>query len=62
MDEPRILDANCITVLAESMTIVLEPKVIIPELGAIDLEDTAVITASGFEFLCAVPGELFEVT
>lgn len=62
MDEPPVLDINCSTVLAKNMTIALEPKVIIPEWGAIDLEDTAVVTATGCEILCPVPGELFEVT
>lgn len=62
MDEPPVLDANCTTALAENMTIALEPKVIIPEWGAIDLEDTAVVTATGCEIFCPVPRELFEVT
>jgi len=62
MDEPPVLDANCTTVLAENMTIALEPKVIIPEWGAIALEDTAVVTATGCEIFCPVTRELFEVT
>ena len=62
MDEPPVLDANCTSILRKNMVIAIEPKVIIPEWGAIDLEDTAVVTESGCDILCSVPRELFEVT
>jgi len=62
MDEPPVLDANCATKLSKNMVIAIEPKVIIPGWGAIDLEDTAVVTEYGCDILRSVPCELFEVT
>ncbi len=62
MDEPPVLDGNCATKLSRNMVIAIEPKVIIPGWGAIDLEDTAVVTEYGCDILGSVPRELFEVT
>lgn len=62
LDEPPTLDSKCSTLIRENMTLAFEPKVIIPGWGAIDLEDTIRVTASGYEFLSSIPRELFEVT
>lgn len=61
LDEPPTLDSKCSTITRENMTLAFEPKVIIPGWGAIALEDTIRVTASGYEFLSSVPRELFEV-
>lgn len=62
LDEPPTIDSKCTTLIRENMTLAFEPKVIIPGWGAIDLEDTIRVTASGYEFLSSIPRELFEVT
>ncbi len=62
MDEPPTLDSKCQVIIKRDMTLAIEPKVIIPEWGAIDMEDTVHVTDTGNELLCPVPRELFEVT
>ena len=61
MDEPPVLAKGSAAILQENMAVAIEPKVIIPEWGAIDLEDTMIVTALGCEILGQVPQELFEV-
>ena len=43
LDEPPFVVANNETILKENMVISLEPKIIIPEWGAIDLEDNFIV-------------------
>ena len=43
LDEPPFILPNNETILKENMVISLEPKIIIPEWGAIDLEDNFII-------------------
>lgn len=43
LDEPPFLVPNNETILKENMVISLEPKIIIPEWGAIDLEDNFIV-------------------
>lgn len=62
LDEPPTIDSQCTTLIRENMTLAIEPKVIIPGWGAINLEDTIRVTTSGYEFLSSIPRELFEVT
>lgn len=62
IDEPPTLDSKSRITVRQDMTLALEPKVIIPGWGAIDLEDTVHVTETGHEIMCPVPRELFEVT
>ena len=43
LDEPPFVVPNNETILKENMVIALEPKIIVPEWGAIDLEDNFII-------------------
>jgi Xaa-Pro aminopeptidase len=49
LDEPPAVVSNNEIELKENMVIALEPKIIIPEWGAIDLEDDFIIKKNGFE-------------
>lgn len=61
LDEPPTLQLADKTELLEGMSLAVEPKLIIPEWGAVVLEDDVLITADGYEMLCTVPRQLFEV-
>ncbi len=43
------------------MTLAIEPKFIIPGFGAVDVEDSWLVTANGCEVLHEQPNELFVV-
>jgi len=58
-DEPPTLAPGVKKKLAPGVVICLEPKLIIPGWGSIDLEDTVLVTLTGYEFLCPVKRELF---
>lgn len=60
-DEPPVLAPRVTTVLRPGMTLAIEPKFIIPDFGAVDIEDTWLITEQGAEPLYAQPNELFVV-
>lgn len=59
LDEPPVLAAGVDTILQEGMTLALEPKVISPLFGGIDVEDTVVVRPGGAERLGPVPAQLF---
>ena len=46
--------------LQEGMVLALEPKMIIPGWGGVDLEDTILVTNTGVEVLTMTEWELFE--
>lgn len=61
LDEPPTLQLGSSVVLASGMALAIEPKLIIPEWGAIELEDDVFVTENGCELISTVPRELFEV-
>ncbi len=60
-DEPPILSPGVTTALRPGMTLAIEPKFIIPGFGAVNVEDTWLVTDAGGERLDAdaPPAELF---
>jgi Xaa-Pro aminopeptidase len=61
INELPILGARSKDVLAEGMTIALEPKFVIPGTGAVGIEDTLLVTSRGLENLTPAPTEIFEL-
>jgi Xaa-Pro aminopeptidase len=59
LDELPLLAAGQTTPLAAGMVLALEPKVIAPEFGGLDIEDTVVVREGGAERLSTLPQELF---
>jgi Xaa-Pro aminopeptidase len=47
--------------LEERMTFALEPKIVFPGEGSVGLEDTVVVTRSGYEILTKVDQDIFKV-
>ena len=47
--------------LEEQMTLAIEPKIVFPGEGSVGLENTVVVTQSGYEVLTNVDQEIFEV-
>jgi Xaa-Pro aminopeptidase len=47
--------------LEEQMTFALEPKIVFPGEGSVGLENTVVVTRSGYEILTEVDQDIFEV-
>jgi len=60
LDELPVLSAND-TPLAEGMVFALEPKFVLPGVGAVGIEDTFVVTAHGAERLSQTEQRLFEL-
>ena len=58
-DEPPVLAPRVATELRPGMTLAIEPKFIIPGFGAVDVEDTWLVTEDGCEVLHEQPNELF---
>ncbi len=61
LDEIPALTRGNPELLAAGMVVCLEPKLIVPEWGAVDIEDTVIIHPDGPEVLTPVPLRLFEV-
>ena len=61
LDEPPILGPADETIIAENMTLAIEINTIIPNFGAIKVEDSIVVTANGIELLSQIPRRLYEV-
>lgn len=62
LDEPPVLWPRDSTVLAPHMALAIEPKIITPDAGAVQIEDTVFVTDDGCQVVGTVPRELFEVT
>ncbi|MEI6644920.1 MAG: Xaa-Pro peptidase family protein [bacterium] len=58
INELPILGARSKDIIAEGMTIALEPKFVIPGTGAVGVEDTLLVTANGMENLTPAPSEI----
>jgi Xaa-Pro dipeptidase len=61
LDEPPVLAANFDIPLEAGMTIAIEPKMFFPQRGGVGIENTYLITASGFEKLTKFPEDLIVV-
>jgi Xaa-Pro aminopeptidase len=61
LDEPPVLGPGVATTIEEGMVLAVEPKLISPAFGAVNLEDDVVVTADGCELLGAVPRSVFVV-
>ena len=60
LDELPVLTASDLE-LAEGMVFALEPKFVLPGLGAIGVENTFVVTADGLEALTTAPEHVVEL-
>ncbi len=61
LDEYPFISKGNKMILKESMVVAIEPKVCIPDIGLIGIEDTYLITEKGAERLTLSPQELIEV-
>jgi Xaa-Pro aminopeptidase len=61
LDEPPVLGPGSTAVLEDGMVLAIEPKLIVPGVGAVNLEDDVVVRAGGCELLESVPREVFRV-
>jgi len=61
LDEPPVLGPGVETPLREGMVLAVEPKLISPDFGAVNIEDDVVVTADGCELLGDLPRSLFVV-
>ena len=60
LDELPVL-ADSVLELVEGMVFALEPKFVLPGLGAIGIEDTWLVTSAGPECLTPAPTHIVEV-
>ena len=61
LDEPPVLGPGVGTPLQEGMVLTVEPKLISPAFGAVNIEDDLVVTADGCSILGDLPRALFIV-
>lgn len=61
LNEQPALTSRCQTLLKEDMTLALEPKFVIPEVGAVGVENTYRVTADGLENLTPMDEEIIEL-
>ncbi len=61
LDEPPVLGPGVETPIEEGMVLAVEPKLISPGFGAVNIEDDVVVTADGCELLGALPRALFVI-
>ncbi len=58
LNEQPAITARCKVLLAEGMTLALEPKFVIPGTGAVGVENTYVVTKTGLNCLTICPEEI----
>jgi Xaa-Pro dipeptidase len=61
LDEPPVLGPGAQTPLREGMVLAVEPKLISPDFGAVNIEDDVVVTADGCELLGPLERSVFVV-
>jgi Xaa-Pro dipeptidase len=61
LDEPPVLGPGVETTLREGMVLAVEPKLISPAFGAVNIEDDVVVTADGCELLGDLPRCVFVI-
>ena len=62
INELPVLTGRSKDVLEEGMVIAFEPKFVLPKIGAVGIENTYLITASGAENLTPAPEEIIDLT
>ena len=62
MDEPPLVSPYDNRVLKPGMVLAIEPKLMVPGWGGVDIEDTVVVTPHGNEFLTRARRELVETS
>lgn len=62
LNEQPVLTPRSKDVLAENMVIAVEPKFVVPEVGAVGVENTYRVTAAGLECLTPFPEEISDLT
>ena len=61
LNEQPVVMAKSRDILLENMTIALEPKFVIPEVGAVGVENTYVVTSTGLKSITIFPEEIQEL-
>ena len=61
LNEQPVVTARSKDVLEENMTIALEPKFVLPGVGAVGVENTYVVTPEGLKSLTIFPEEIQEL-
>lgn len=61
LNEPPVIMAKSKDKLQENMTLAIEPKFVIPGVGATGVENTYIVTANGLENITKFPEELKEL-
>ena len=61
LDEPPLLAPRMDYQLSAGMVLALEPKVTLPEIGVIGIEDTVVVTESGYRLLTTASSEFIVI-
>lgn len=61
LNELPVITAKSRDIFQENMTIALEPKFVIPHVGAVGLENTYIVTPSGLECITNFPEEIQEL-
>lgn len=61
LNEKPAITARCREELRENMTLAIEPKFVIPHVGAVGVENTYIVTPAGLENITIFPEELQEL-
>lgn len=61
LDEPPFLAQGQTTALEAGMTVAVEPKLIIPDVGVVGIENTHLVTEDGLETFNRFPDEIIEI-
>ena len=61
LNEMPVLTPRSKDVLEENMTIAIEPKFVVPGVGAVGVENTYLVTNNGLENLTPFPEEMAEL-
>ena len=62
INEMPVLTGRSRDVLEEGMVIAFEPKFVLPSVGAVGIENTYLVTATGVECLTPAPEEIIDLT
>lgn len=61
LNEPPVITPRSSQLLEENMTMAIEPKFVIPHVGAVGIENTYVVTPEGLRNLTPFPEEIAEI-